>query len=458
MDAPGDGQPSPVVAGEPSAAIPGELSVPAVGPASPEPRRGWGRRVARRRKDRGRHRRIRPRRLKVRVVVVVVAVGSVAAVVAVRLDGTYPPAAVEPALPMVTVPGHPPTISWPPGVAAAFALPALGISGESGSETPMPIASLTKLMTALVVLRDHPLALGAPGPSITITPADVALYEDDVASDQTNIEVEVGEVLTEYQLLEGMLVHSANNFADLLAIYDAGSVSTFVAKMNADARALGMTDTRYTDASGYAEDTVSTPSDQLKVAAADLADPVFDQIVDMVNVTLPIAGSVASYTPLVGLDGVVGLKSGFTTAAGGCDVLGMLRDVAGVPVEVLAAVVGYRMGVDVVDGAGLAALAVARQVMSAVRAVTVVRHGERVGTARADGTSVPVVSRRQAVVVGWPGQQPIETLHVAVRPRPGSARGTSVGWVTVVLGSQKIRAEVATGRRLATPSIWQRVL
>lgn len=409
------------------------------------------------RRSRGRHRRGRARRWPLAGVAVLLV--AAAAVVGVRLSRAWPPAEVEPSLPAAVAPGHPPAIGWPQGVQAAYAVPALGISAASGLEAPAPVASVTKLMTALLVLTDHPLALGQQGPSVTVTSADVTLYEDDLATGQTNIEVQVGEALSEYQLLEGMLVHSANNFADLLALYDAGSLPAFVAKMNAKAAELGMTDTRYADASGYAEATVSTAADQLRVAAADIEDPVFDQIVDMASATLPVAGVVASYTPYVGLDGVVGLKSGFTTAAGGCDVLGMLRDVGGVPVEVLVAVVGYRGGItDVVDGAGLDALSIARQVVSGLRALPVLRRGERVGTARAGGASVPVVSRQRVVVAAWPGQRAIETFHLTARPRPGAARGAAVGWVVVELGSQRVRAAVTTGRRFGAPSIWQRVL
>ena len=62
--------------------------------------------------------------------------------------------------------------------------------------------------------------------------------------------VQPGEKLNERQLLDGLLVHSANNLADVLAQWDAGSIPAFVAKMNATATSLGMTHTHYADASG----------------------------------------------------------------------------------------------------------------------------------------------------------------------------------------------------------------
>jgi D-alanyl-D-alanine carboxypeptidase (penicillin-binding protein 5/6) len=394
--------------------------------------------------------------------VILAAVALVAAsgsVVGVRLSQRYPLAAVRPKIPAAAViPGTVPTITWPAGVQAAYGIPELGVSGESGPEVPVPIASVTKLMTAHVILTDHPLAPGQPGPSITVTPADVATYDEDVATGQTNIEVQAGEVLDEYQLLEGMLVHSANNFADLLAEFDAGTVPAFVAKMNAAAASLGMTDTRYADASGYDTSTVSTPVDQLTVAALDVSSPLFDQIVDMSSVTLPVVGTVPSYTPLVGTNGVVGLKSGFTTAAGGCDVLGLLHGFDGLPVEVLVVVLGDQVGTDVVDGAGVDALSVAREAMAGVQVLTAFRRGERVGTATTGSGSVSIVSRGRAAVVGWPGQRVSESFHLARRPRPGAHRGFLVGRVTVTLGFQRSEVQVATSRRFPTPTFWQRVL
>ena len=200
-------------------------------------------------------------------------------VVAKRLGIPPPLAVVRSVMPSSRlVPGSAPAIPWPAGVESAIAIPVLGVNVQSGPEVPQPIASLTKMMTAHVVLTDHPLSVGNQGPTITITQNDVTLYNEDVQSDQTNIQVAAGEVLTEDQMLEGMLVHSASNFADLLAIWDAGSVSAFVTKMNASAASLGMTETQYVDASGFSTQSVSTAADQLKVATQDVALIVADTV------------------------------------------------------------------------------------------------------------------------------------------------------------------------------------
>ena len=205
--------------------------------------------------------------------------------------------------PTVHVASSPVALPWPATGQAAVAVPSVGIEVSSGPETPVPIASLTKMMTAYIILHDHPVLVGQNGPAITMGQPDVDDFDNDTVEDEANAQVAVGEVLTERQLLEGLLVHSANNFADTLASWDAGSMAAFVAKMNSTAAQLGMVDTHYADASGFDQDSQSTAGDLLKVAAQDMENPTFVGIVRMSSVTLPVAGTISTYTPLLGLRG-----------------------------------------------------------------------------------------------------------------------------------------------------------
>ncbi|HMC69211.1 MAG TPA: hypothetical protein VKJ07_08670, partial [Mycobacteriales bacterium] len=128
-----------------------------------------------------------------------------------------------------------------------------------------PIASVAKVMTAYLVLRDHPLRLGQDGPTITLTDADVADTDRRRGREESVVSIAAGEQLTELQALQALLLPSANNIAEVLARWDADSVDRFVARMNSAARSLGMTHTRYTDPSGYDDATVSTAADQVRV-------------------------------------------------------------------------------------------------------------------------------------------------------------------------------------------------
>ena len=188
------------------------------------------------------------------------------------------------------LPGVAPSPDWPGQAQAAVGLPGIGLLGTHGGSAPVPIASLAKIMTAYVVLGDHPLPAAGSGPAITVTAADVAAYASGERQGQSVVRVAAGEKLTERQALEAMLIPSGNNIASMLASWDAGSDGAFVAKMNARAGSLGLRGTRYADASGADPATVSTAGDQFRLTLRALQIPAFRQIVAMPQVTLPVAG------------------------------------------------------------------------------------------------------------------------------------------------------------------------
>ena len=240
----------------------------------------------------------------------------------------------------VVVPGGPPVLPWPSKGQGAVVVPSLGFSAQSGPEHPVSIASLTKIATAVAILNDHPIAPGSAGPLITITTDDVAEYQVELRLDQSNIEIRVGETLTERQMHEALLTRSANDIAYSLAVWDAGSVDAFVLKMNALAVSLGATDTHYVDVSGFDSRSVSSAADVLKLASAGMAIPTFAEVVALPKVTLPLVGTVTNIVPEVGSGGVIGIKSGYTFDAGACMVLAADRIVQGRSVLVIVAVLG----------------------------------------------------------------------------------------------------------------------
>jgi serine-type D-Ala-D-Ala carboxypeptidase (penicillin-binding protein 5/6) len=395
----------------------------------------------------------------VALLAVVVLLGALGGLAAIRLSGGPPVATVTATLTETrVVAGSAAAPPWPAGVQAAFSIPALDVSRQSGPERSVPVASLTKTMTAYIILTDHPLALNDQGPSLTMTAADVSDWGNAVDTDQSNVEVALGEVLTERQLLEGLLIHSANNFADTLAAWDAGSVAAFVVKMNATAQRLGMTDSHFVDPSGYSAQSQSTPADLLKVIRLDMGFPVFAQTVTMSSVTLPVAGTVSSATPLVGLPGIVGVKSGFTMAAGGCDVLALLDRVDGQLVVVLAAVTGEQQGAEPVVVAGLAALALAKFVGGEIVGVPLVREGAVVAHATLDGTSIPAVAVATEVLLGWPGQVVRAHFTPAKPPAAGARAGRLVGRATFRTASEQATVAIRTRRALPRPTLLQRLL
>jgi serine-type D-Ala-D-Ala carboxypeptidase (penicillin-binding protein 5/6) len=202
------------------------------------------------------------------------------------------------------------------------------------------IASVAKVMTAYLVLRDHPLRPGEEGSTITLTDADVADTERRNLQQESVVSIAAGEQLTELQALQALLLPSANNIAAVLARWDDGSVGRFVARMNATARSLGMTHTRYTDPSGYDDATVSTAADQVRLVDRAMRLPVFASIVATPSATLPVAGTVHNTNRLLGHNGFVGVKTGSTAAAGGCFAFRVIGSIHGKRTTITGVVLG----------------------------------------------------------------------------------------------------------------------
>jgi D-alanyl-D-alanine carboxypeptidase (penicillin-binding protein 5/6) len=246
-----------------------------------------------------------------------------------------------------------------------------------------PIASVAKVMTAYVVLRDHPLRPGEDGSTITLTDADVADTDRRRGQRESVVPISAGEQLTERQALQALLLPSANNIAVVLARWDAGSAGRFVARMNAAARSLGMIHTRYTDPSGYDDATVSTAADQVRVVDRAMRLPVFASIVATQSAALPVAGIVHNTDTLLGRDGFVGVKTGSDDAAGGCFAFRAIRWIDGKRTTITGVVLG-QPGRDRI-AAGLAA------------AEALVDHIAGHRALRAPGTPSPDVGRQH----GW---------------------------------------------------------
>jgi serine-type D-Ala-D-Ala carboxypeptidase (penicillin-binding protein 5/6) len=247
----------------------------------------------------------------------------------------------------------PPSRVWPADGQAAFIRTGQSEIHAGPHQQAAPIASVAKVMTAYLVLRDHPLRLGQDGPTITITDADVYDTERRRRQEESVVPVAAGEQLTELQALQALLLPSANNIAAVLARWDSGSTERFVARMNATARSLGMKHTRYTDPSGYDDATMSTAADQVRIVVRAMRLPVFARIVGTSTATLPVAGTVHNTNTLLGRDGFVGVKTGSDDAAGGCFAFRAIRWMHGKRTTITGVVLG-QPGHDRIN-AGLAA-------------------------------------------------------------------------------------------------------
>jgi serine-type D-Ala-D-Ala carboxypeptidase (penicillin-binding protein 5/6) len=330
------------------------------------------------------------------------------------------------------------TLPWPAQGEAALFVEGLGEVGSSGGRTPVPMASTAKLMTALLVLEDRPLALNQPGPTITVTRADVNTYVAERNQNESVLPVVVGERLNEYQLLQGLLLPSASNFADLLATWDVGSVPAFVARMNARASALGMSATHYADVSGFSPLSVSIPSDLIALAQTALRQPALAQIVAQSQATLPVAGVIHNLDTLLGQGGVIGIKTGHTDQAGGCFVMAADLTIDGLSVRVYGAVMGQP---NALAGAFKASTALLQGLKPALHLRPVVRANDVIARYRTAWEEVGAMVASESVAwVLLDGTAVTRQVKLDALPAMLPAR-TRVG--TMVLGAGRNQAEVS---------------
>ena len=274
----------------------------------------------------------------------------------------------------VRIAGPAPAPAWPAAGQAALVVPGIGSLGSAGGDEPRPTASLAKVMTAYLTLKQYPLSRNAGGFTLTVTAADARAEADDARLDESVVAVRAGERLDERQLLEALLIPSGDNIARMLAAHDAGSVPEFVAEMNSTARALGMDKTTYTDPSGYEPTTVSDANDQLRVFERAMSFGVFRQIVSMPRVTLPVAGTVENYNPLIA-EGYEG-KTGSDSEAEGCLAFFKRITVGGRRVTLVGVVLGQGTGgatYVILAAAAAAAERLVGSVTPAIRVHTVLR-------------------------------------------------------------------------------------
>ena len=177
---------------------------------------------------------------------------------------------------------------------------------EQNADSRLPMASTTKIMTALVALGEGDLDR-----VYTVKPEYAAV-------EGSSMYLKAGETLSLQDTLYGLMLASGNDAAVAIA-GECGGMTAFVGKMNAKAAELGLTDTHFDNPNGLPSDTHYTTAHELaKITAAALKDPVFRQIVSTKSCTVS-GHALSNHNRLLSMyDGAIGVKTGFTRAAGRC--------------------------------------------------------------------------------------------------------------------------------------------
>ncbi|WP_411082697.1 serine hydrolase [Streptomyces sp. cmx-18-6] len=360
------------------------------------------------------------------------------------------------AKPTYTFEGGETKLSWPGQGQSAVMVDGVGSLGTEGAQKPAPIASVAKVMTAYVILKEHPLKGDEAGETIT---ADQKAEDESKNADESVAPLTNGQKLSQREMLQLLMIPSGNNAARLLARWDAGSEDKFIDKMNDAAKDLGMADSTYTDPSGLEKTTVSTATDQLKLAQAVMRNEVFRKIVDMPEVEIKgIDGKIYNNNTLLLESGVSGIKTGSSTPAGGNLLWSANTKVDGKILWIYGAVMGQQAGTGrVYDSLSLSlsnSLKLIKDAQEAPTSATVVKKGDVVGYVdNGFGARTPVIATKNLKAVGWSGLEvELKVTDSGKGIAHAAKAGSEVGMVTVGTGTGKVTAPVVLQDDLPEPA------
>ena len=311
------------------------------------------------------------------------------------------------------------------------------------------------MITALMVLKARPLALNQPGPTITLSSSDVAIYSSYVARDGSVVIVKNGEQISEYQMLEAMLLPSANNMADSLATWAYGSLPNYTASANSYLHSeLGLVQTTVgSDASGFTPNTVSTAQDLVKIGELVMQNPVLAQIVGETRASnFPLVGNIKNYNSLLGSNNVIGIKTGNTDQAGGVYVAAAKTVVVNKPVIVVSA----EVGAPTLQAAINDSLPLIKSAQTNFTSLTLLNNGLVVGEYKIPWQSQAVeADSNKLMATVWAGSTVtpkafLDSLHYPAKTTAGSVKASGIGAISSSPSTIFLKEPVAK------PSIWWR--
>lgn len=233
-------------------------------------------------------------------------------------------------------------LPWPNYGEAAISSTADMAILTHGKMVQMPMASTAKLITALTVLQKYPLAGPQSGPRVVFTKADIDRLYEYQDMDGAILPIIEGDSMSEYDAIQSMLLPSANNIADTLAIWAFGDMANYSEAASQYIAQLGLKNTTIgTDASGFSASSSSTAIDLVLLGKAVLSDPVLSTIVAKQSATIKGLGNVQNTNKLVGRHGVIGIKTGNTDYDKGVYIFAVKqRATGGLQTTVVGAIMG----------------------------------------------------------------------------------------------------------------------
>ncbi len=327
----------------------------------------------------------------------------------------------------------PAQLSIPPFGATIISAEGFGVLVEENADTPAPIASMAKVITALVILDAHPIAAGESGPTISFDAADVDALARSIQNAESRADVVEGSSMSVRDALTIMLVESANNYAWTLARWAFKSEEAYVAAANAWLASRGFTSTVVADASGLSPATAGTPRDLIGIGELALANDVTAVAVNTSVTTIEPIGEIDNSNTLLGTLGINGIKTGTTDEAGACLLFSADLPVGNTVVRVVGVTIGAPDHVEL-DSAITTFL---QSVQGGFHVVTPVVAGQLLANATtAWDASTGLVAEESIERLVW-SDTPVSLALPGTTSSTGDAR-SAAGAATILVGTETI--------------------
>jgi D-alanyl-D-alanine carboxypeptidase (penicillin-binding protein 5/6) len=407
-------------------------------------------------------RRRRRRGLIITAIILVVILGSVSGYVGWTLTAPVSAPVVTSQAPAVPA-SSPAPIVLPAGAASAIAVSgadaylgatAAGMWATTGTNDPRPMASLSKLITALVILDAKPLAdANDPGPTIWFSKADHDLYDKYYVMGATIAPMPIGSSMSERDALATMLIPSASNYAEAVSTWAFGSQGAFVSAARRWLAANGLGATTIVEPTGMSARNTSTPTDLIALGRLAAANPVIASIAATRSLSLPGPGTMVNTNDLLGVEGITGLKTGNLGEGTYNLVYTASLDVGvGQPLGIVGVVLGESSRA-AVDNDVRALLTGLRE---GFHDVPVAERDQQVGTlATPWGEKATMVIADNTSIFTW-SDTPITVDMTTTTPKTYTD-GEVVGTITWTAGPQTVSSDIVLRGTIDKPTEWWRL-
>ncbi|MFK4805349.1 D-alanyl-D-alanine carboxypeptidase family protein [Microbacterium sp. ZW CA_36] len=331
---------------------------------------------------------------------------------------------------------------------------ASGIWATSGTDEARAMASLTKLITAMVILDAKPLAdANDPGPTITFDKADHDLYDTYYVMGATIARMPTGSTMSLRDALATMLIPSASNYAEAVSTWAFGSQGAFLDAARRWLSAHGLTGTTIVEPTGISSRNTSTPADLLMIGKLAIAHPAIASIAATPSLSLPGPGGMSNTNTLLGVNGITGLKTGNL----GEDSYNLLYSAT---LDVGAAepltVVGVALGGATRESVNRDVIRTLDSIRAGFQHVPLVSEGREVGSFSTPwGSTARMVVADDASIFTW-SDTPITATMTTTTPKTYED-GEIVGSITWTAGPNTTTVPLEVDGTIIPPTEWWRL-